>query len=136
MMRLMPDFALVIERVRRECERRGVKVIITQAYRSMEYQAELRRCWADPECRRRRGIVAEPAPPERTYHTAGRAIDFEPIPKTPENRALVGKIAEQFGLRYGGRFGDPVHIDDGRRLTPEEAHMRCDERYLVEVSIT
>jgi hypothetical protein len=48
-------------------------------------------------------------PAEHSFHELGLAVDIE-------SNALseLGAYAESLGMRWGGRFGDPVHFDLGK----------------------
>lgn len=73
-------------------------------YRSPAEQRALLMRWqsGDPS------VVFPPA--QNSLHLLGLAIDIE------SNRlADLGRFAEAIGMRWGGRFGDPVHFDLGRR---------------------
>jgi hypothetical protein len=48
-------------------------------------------------------------PAEHSYHELGLAVDIE-----SDMLSELGAYAESIGLRWGGRFGDPVHFDLGR----------------------
>ena len=134
-MQAAPDFAKLIRLVIEKAKAEGIAVTLNTAYRSNAYQQELIDCWNDStnnfECRKRRGIVHEPSQPGLSYHNWGRAIDFEASPV--EKRGRVGEIAQALGLRYGVLFGDPVHIDDGKKFTITEAKDRFVEGALVEI---
>ena len=146
---LASDFARKIATVRAVASAEGIAFEVTQAWRPVEVQEELLACWNDPtndyECRKRRGIVAQPAKPGWSYHNWARAIDFKVLAK-PSNMSLaeaskrVGVIAEEEGLRYGGpgsvqdKFDyDVVHIDDGKAYTIYTARSLFDKNDLVEV---
>ncbi len=77
---------------------------ITSGYRSLEEQERLR-------VRFERGDRSVIYPPARfSYHTLGLAVDIE-----SDHLPELGAFAESLGMRWGGRFGDPVHFDLGRR---------------------
>jgi hypothetical protein len=53
-------------------------------------------------------IIAEPV--TNSLHLLGLAVDIE-----SSSLSNLGRFAETLGMRWGGRFGDPVHFDLGRR---------------------
>lgn len=48
------------------------------------------------------------APPGRSKHELGRAID---IAANPEALRRLGLAWERMGGRWGGRFNDPIHFE-------------------------
>ena len=82
----------------------GIPVNLVSGYRSAREQAALRGRWeaGDPS------VVSPPA--QYSYHQLGLAVDIE-----SNQLSRLGQIWEQLGGRWGGRFGDPVHFDLGRR---------------------
>lgn len=48
------------------------------------------------------------APPGRSKHELGRAID---IYASPEALRRLGAAWERIGGRWGGRFNDPIHFE-------------------------
>lgn len=48
------------------------------------------------------------APPGRSKHELGRAID---IAASPEALRRLGAAWERMGGRWGGRFNDPIHFE-------------------------
>ena|SRR2546429_1548749 len=84
--------------------RLGCEVILTSGYRTARQQSQLRVRWlhGDPT------VIFPPA--AHSYHEYGLAVDLE-------SRCLesLGRYAEGIGMRWGGRYGDPVHFDLGRR---------------------
>lgn len=48
------------------------------------------------------------APPGRSKHELGRAID---IVARPETLRRLGAAWERLGGRWGGRFNDPIHFE-------------------------
>ncbi len=82
----------------------GASFRITSGYRSEAEQEDLR-------ARYRRGDPSVVYPPAlHSYHLEGLAIDVE-----SSHLAELGEAAEALGMRWGGRYGDPVHFDLGRR---------------------
>lgn len=103
---LTPEFRSVLAvffRLLRE-HATGVRWTVTSAYRSSAAQAALYRKLAP------RGMAV--APPGRSKHERGRAIDivFYPADFAP----VAGEAWEALGGRWGGRFKkyDPVHFED------------------------
>lgn len=76
---------------------------IVSGYRSAADQAALRLRWeaGDPS------VVYPPA--QYSYHSLGLAVDV-----ASDHLTALGAYAESIGMRWGGRFGDPVHFDLGR----------------------
>lgn len=79
----------------------------------------------------RYGVVAKPAPPGLSRHHPffnGKAaavdavFDVQGLTKEEKRKRheRAGELAESIGLRWGGRWGDPVHFEivtiDGRRV--------------------
>lgn len=54
---------------------------------------------------------------ETSYHLNGHAFDavIMPFGKNSQQQETLGRIAEYYRFRWGGRFRtrDPVHFDDG-----------------------
>lgn len=121
------SFAAVLESVFEAAAEEGIEVRLTSGYRSIEKQKELIRRWERGEP----GIF-KPAKPGASFHNYGFAVDIRTSP--PEALQRVGEIAEEFGLRWGGRFGDPVHIDMGSaEFTLSKAKKVFSRKNLVEV---
>ena len=121
------SFAAVLESVSEAAAEEGIEVRLTSGYRSIEKQKELIRRWERGEP----GIF-KPAKPGSSFHNFGFAVDIRASP--PEALQRVGEIAEEFGLRWGGRFGDPVHIDMGSpQFTLAKAKKVFSRKRLVEV---
>lgn len=82
----------------------NVKWTVTSTRRSSSEQAALYRTAS------KRGLPA--APPGRSKHERGRAVDivFSPRDFAP----VAGEVWEALGGRWGGRFKqyDPVHFED------------------------
>lgn len=99
-----PVMVPYVAALRARAARAGATFTATSGYRSPEEQAELRRRWqsGDPS------VIYPPA--ENSYHEYGLAVDIE-----SNNLRMLGAYAETIGMRWGGRFGDPVHFDLGRR---------------------
>lgn len=105
-----------VDALRAEARRIGASFRITSAYRSPQLQEQLRSAWRLGEPvpgragwrRTSRGLLFRPA--EFSYHTTGLAIDIE-----SDRLSVLGAFAEGLGMRWGGRFGDPVHFDLGRQ---------------------
>lgn len=121
------DFAAALEDVFAAATEEGIEVRLTSGYRSVEKQKDLLRRW-----KRGEPGIFKPAAPGQSYHNWGLAVDIRTSP--PDALRRVGEIAEDFGLRWGGRFGDPVHLDAGNDFTIEKAKARFKTRNLVEVA--
>lgn len=82
----------------------GVRWTVTSARRTRAQQAALYRKLAP------RGMAV--APPGRSKHESGRAVDivFRPSDFAP----IAGEVWEALGGKWGGRFKkyDPVHFED------------------------
>ncbi len=124
--RLLPEFWAVVREVFNAAGEEGIGVRIESTYRSSAVQARLYKAWL---ARGKQGLPA--APPGQSFHEFGLAIDISTDP--PDALERVGEIAEDFGLRWGGFFDDPVHIDAGYDLDIRQARQSFNERRLVEV---
>lgn len=93
-----------------EAARAGIRVQFVSGYRSTAKQAALYKAWLR---RGKKGYTV--APPGRSFHNYGLAVDFFTIPRGATSLRTVGLIAERHGLRWGGRFNppDPIHLDTG-----------------------
>jgi len=81
----------------------GLLPRVTSTYRSRTEQARL-------YDRYRRGLSRYPAaPPGHSLHEYGRAIDMT----VRSQQQALGEFWERYGMRWGGRFNDPVHYDTG-----------------------
>lgn len=103
-MLIAPVMVPYVEALKDAARKAGATFHITSGYRSLGQQLELRRRFeaGDPS------VVFPPA--QHSYHLQGLAVDIE------SNRLeLLGAAAEALGMRWGGRYGDPVHFDLGRR---------------------
>ncbi len=135
-LRLHREFAPRIQRWIARCAVEGIDVIITQGWRPVAYQQELLDCWNDPtndyECRKRRGIVVQPARPGTSFHNPARAIDGAIIP--PDKLGRAAAIAAEEGIFWGGLLSTPdtVHWDDRLNITIAEAMRRFTEADLVD----
>lgn len=73
---------------------------VTSAYRSSAEQSRLYRRWLA-------GVSQFPAaPPGRSYHEYGRAIDMV---ARPETLAWLGQVWASWGGQWGGK-ADPIHF--------------------------
>ncbi len=124
--RLHPAFVEVLDAVFNEAAEQGISVRITSSYRSI---AEQKRLFA-------RFGAGRAAQPGSSFHNYGLAVDISASP--PDGLEEVGLIAEQHGLRWGGRFTggmrEPWHIDAGGFITIAEAQAEVSPRDLVEVA--
>jgi D-alanyl-D-alanine carboxypeptidase len=77
-------------------------VVVTSVRRDASKQAKL---YADYKAGRSRYPAA---PPGRSTHGLGIAFDLH---LEPSDYSVAGAIWESLGLRWGGRFGDPIHFD-------------------------
>lgn len=92
-----------VQRLKDYAAARGWTFRLVSGYRSPAEQDRLRQLWeqGDPS------VVFPPA--QYSYHSLGLAIDL-----ASNHLAELGAYAESIGMRWGGRFGDPVHFDLGR----------------------
>jgi uncharacterized protein YcbK (DUF882 family) len=99
-----PVMVPYVSALREAARRLGASFKLVSGYRSPAMQAALRVRYehGDPS------VLVPPA--EHSYHLSGLAIDVESN-RLPE----LGRVAEALGMRWGGRFNDPVHFDLGRR---------------------
>ncbi len=131
----MPGFWARFRQVIDAAAEEDIAIRISSAFRSSAEQAKLysdyRRRLADFHA----GIRDEPglpaAPPGQSFHEVGLAVDVLTDP--PDAIERVAEIAEEFGLRWGGDFGDPVHFDAGNLIPLREARKAFNARRLVEV---
>lgn len=123
---LHPVFARILADVFAEAAAQGIQIRITSSFRSFREQARLFKRFGE----------ARAARPGGSFHNFGLAVDISTSP--PEGLDTVGGIAEDFGLRWGGRFTgglrEPWHIDAGGFVTLEEARRVITADQLVEVA--
>ncbi len=99
-----PTMVPYVQALRRRASVLGARFKLVSGYRSPSEQARLRLRWA-------RGDPSVIYPPARhSYHELGLAVDVD-----SDQLEQLGRYAESLGMRWGGRFGDPVHFDLGRR---------------------
>lgn len=95
---LQPYFAVLV----RAAQQVDPTARLTSAYRSSTEQARLYRRYVA-------GLSKYPvAPPGRSKHEQGRAID---IIARPEVLRWLGTWWESIGGRWGGRFNDDIHFE-------------------------
>ena len=102
----LPDLARAMASI-------GIKLTVTSAVRSRAEQARLYRALAG------RGAVA---PPGKSKHQYGRAVDIRLTPATvgrwpfrQDSYEIAGEYWEELGGKWGGRFkplADAVHFED------------------------
>lgn len=101
--RVSPALVPYVRALRARAAGMGASFHLSSGYRSPAEQRALQLRWeaGDPS------VIAPPA--TNSLHLLGLAIDLE-------SNALpaLGAYAESIGMRWGGRFGDPVHFDLGR----------------------
>ncbi len=123
--RLHPAFVEILEDVFAEAAEMGILVRITSSFRSVAEQKGLFRRFGP-------GRAARPG---GSFHNFGLAVDIATSPADALDQ--VGLIAEDHGLRWGGRFTgglrEPWHIDMGSLLTIVEAQQAITADQLVEV---
>lgn len=124
--RIHPAFGEILEEVFDEAAQRGITVRITSAFRSIAEQRRLFRRFGE-------GRAARPG---GSFHNFGLAVDIATSPADALDE--VGLIAEEFGLRWGGRFTgglrEPWHIDMGSVISIAEAQQAVTADQLVEVA--
>lgn len=101
------EFAEILTEVFAAAAAEGIGIRITSGWRSPERQKQLYR-------QKGPRLVATPG---KSFHEYGFAVDIQTSP--PRALSRVGRIAEEFGLRWGGRFKqkEPWHIDAGNLLS-------------------
>lgn len=126
-----PIFAEFIQR----CKAIGYTIIITSGYRS----------WADQLERIAAGDTT--TPPGYSFHNYGMALDINAISANDALRKATSKarweasgiiqIADELGLRWGGRFGayDPVHFDLGNDYDTDQLYDQALAQYGNEASV-
>jgi len=98
-----PVMVPFINALREVAQKIGATFRLTSGYRTPAEQEELRRRYEAGD----KSIIYPPA--QHSYHLQGLAVDIE------SNRLdALGDAAERLGMRWGGRYGDPVHFDLGR----------------------
>jgi hypothetical protein len=80
----------------------GIRVLVTSTRRDAAKQAKL---YADFLAGRSRFPAA---PPGRSTHGIGIAFDLK---LDPPVYADAGRVWEEAGFTWGGRFRDPIHFD-------------------------
>ena len=111
---LDPRFVPYVEKLIEEARRRGIQLSIVDGRRSFRQQQNLLRRFRAGD-----SSVFKAARPGWSFHEYGLAVDVRASP--PGGLAGAGAIAEALGLRWGGRFGDPVHFDLGSKITIAQA---------------
>lgn len=98
-----PVLVPYVRALREAARRLGATFRVTSGYRSPAQQRALQMRWeaGDPS------VVYPPA--ANSYHLEGLAVDVE-----SSRLNDLGYIMEKLGMRWGGRYGDPVHFDLGR----------------------
>lgn len=123
--RLHPAFVEILEEVFARAAEQGITLKITSGFRSVGEQRRLFR----------RLGPGQAARPGESFHNFGLAVDLRASPADALDE--VGIIAEEHGLRWGGRFTgglrEPWHIDMGSVITLQEARQAITPDQLVEV---
>lgn len=68
----------------------------------------------DRSCREQKAISGN-----NSYHLNGWAFDAQLYPYNRSEQAWLGRLAEAYGYRWGGRFKgnyDDIHFDNGNRV--------------------
>lgn len=111
-----PVLVPYIQALRAEARRLGASFRLVSGFRPPQQQRALREAWlrGRPVPGRAgwritsRGLLFKPA--AWGYHQSALAIDLE-----SNMLARLGVYAERLGMRWGGRYGDEVHFDLGRK---------------------
>ncbi len=121
-------FAEILEEWFGALDDEGIQITVTSGHRSSQQQARL--------FSGRLGRAHLAAPPGRSFHEVGLALDFVTRPRTSSLMRRAGELAEALGLRWGGRFRPPdeVHIDAAHFISLDEAKADGFPHSLVEVS--
>ncbi len=129
---LDPDFADAIEECLNQAIADGLAddISIVSGFRSSTEQARLYTGFLARRITGRGGLPA--AKPGASYHNFGLAVDISTSP--PDALEAVGRWAESCGFRWGGHFGDPVHIDAGSTISLVDARKGFVRSQLVEVA--
>lgn len=99
---LIPSHRRYFEQLVRVAQALDSTARVTSSRRSSSEQARLYRLFLA-------GKTSYPvAPPGRSKHEKGRAIDLY---AQPETLRRLGALWESAGGRWGGRFKDPIHFE-------------------------
>lgn len=136
--KLIPWFADAVTQLVDEAIGEGIveAVDLTSGHRDSRTQRRLFANWRKAVARFGEAGALErghlpAAEPGTSYHEVGLAVDVAVAPSDAlEN---FGLFAESRGFRWGGRFGDPVHLDAGNQVSLEEARAGFNARQLMEV---
>lgn len=126
------DFADLLIEVLAAAADEGIFVQLVSAWRDPRQQRVLFKRFG-------RGRVARPG---FSFHEYGFAVDVSASPggqlRPSAQLNRLGQIAEDFGLRWGGRFKalrEPWHLDAGKQISISKARQLYQAgAYLVEVA--
>lgn len=118
-----PEFATRFEQFVKRANEEGIPIKPGSGFRDANEQAAI---YADKQANRRGSIQHLPvAPPYASGHQYGLASDFSGA--KPSHYGRLGEIATEVGLNYGGKFGDPIHVQYGPNSFSELRQHAYDE---------
>jgi hypothetical protein len=118
-----PEFGSRFERFVQRANEEGIPIKPGSGYRSADEQAAI---YAAKQANARGAIQNLPvAPPYASGHQYGLASDFSGA--QPQHYSRLGQIATEEGLNYGGKFGDPIHVQYGPNSFSELRQHAYDE---------
>lgn len=98
---LTPDTIAFVLEVARRARLEGITIRLVSGKRSCAQQNALY-----AQGRTAPGPIVTGARGCRSWHVQGRAVDFEPQPRTQASYARVGAIAVELGGVWGGQFSN------------------------------
>jgi hypothetical protein len=118
-----PEFASRFEQFVKRANEEGIPIKPGSGFRDANEQAAI---YADKQAGNRGSIQHLPvAPPYASGHQYGLASDFSGA--KPSQYGRLGEIATETGLNYGGKFGDPIHVQYGPNSFSELRQHAYDE---------
>jgi hypothetical protein len=118
-----PEFATRFEQFVKRANEEGIPIKPGSGFRDANEQAAI---YADKQAGNRGSIQHLPvAPPYASGHQYGLASDFSGA--KPSHYGRLGEIAAETGLNYGGKFGDPIHVQYGPNSFSELRQHAYDE---------
>jgi hypothetical protein len=118
-----PEFATRFEQFVKRANEEGIPIKPGSGFRDANEQAAI---YADKQAGNRGSIQHLPvAPPYASGHQYGLASDFSGA--KPSDYGRLGEIATETGLNYGGKFGDPIHVQYGPNSFSELRQYAYDE---------
>lgn len=123
---LHPTFRRVVLRLRDACLDERLSAELVSGFRPRQFQAIL---YENPDLMvggvRVRAAGVPAAKPGVSKHGVGFAADLGG-PRTAEQQARFGQLAEAHGLEWGGRYGDPNHVESRTALVDLLAFLRVE----------